>query len=133
MCWYDDSIATTPASVIAALEAFEAPKILIAGGYDKKLAFDELGQKIALGARGVVLIGATADKIAAAIEQGRTEKEEPVVEFASSMEDAVKRAAQMADAGDVVLLSPACASYDMFESYRQRGDIFAQCVKALET
>jgi len=133
VCWYDDSIATTPASVIAALEAFEAPKILIAGGYDKKLAFDELGQKIALGARGVVLIGATADKIAAAIEQGRTEKEEPVVEFASSMEDAVKRAAQMADAGDVVLLSPACASYDMFESYRQRGDIFAQCVKALET
>lgn len=132
VCWYDDSISTTPASVIAALEAFEAPKILIAGGYDKKLAFDELGRKIALHARAVVLIGATADKIAAAIKQARTNNKEPVVEFASSMEDAVKRAAQMAQAGDVVLLSPACASYDMFESYRQRGDIFAQCVKALE-
>ena len=130
--WYDDSIATTPASVIAALEAFEAPKVLIAGGYDKKLAFDELGRKIALGARGIVLTGATADKIAAAIEQARTKKEEPVVEFASSMEEAVQKAAQMAAAGDVVLLSPACASYDMFENYRQRGDIFAQCVKALE-
>ncbi len=101
-------------------------------GYDKKLAFDELGRKIALGAKSVVLIGATADKIAVAIEQGRTKKESPVVEFASSMEDAVKRAALMAQAGDVILLSPACASYDMFESYRQRGDIFARCVKAGE-
>ena len=105
---------------------------MIAGGYDKKLPFDELGREIALHARAVVLIGATADKIAVAIEQARTKKEEPFVEFASSMEDAVKRAARMAQAGDVVLLSPACASYDMFESYRQRGDIFAQCVKNLK-
>ena len=66
--WYNDSIATTPPSAIVALEAFEAPKVIIAGGYDKKLPFDEFGQKIAEKAEAAILIGSTAEKIAVAIE-----------------------------------------------------------------
>jgi len=131
VCWYDDSIATTPPSVIAALEAFQAPKILIAGGYDKKLPFDQLGREIASRCKAVILIGDTAEKIAAAIECARRNDDRPVVCFASSMEEAVKKAAHMAVPGDVVLLSPACASYDMFDNYRQRGDMFTAHVKAL--
>jgi UDP-N-acetylmuramoylalanine--D-glutamate ligase len=68
VCWYNDSIATTPESAIAALEAFEQPVIIITGGYDKKLPFDELGQKIATKAKAAILLGQTAPKIADAIE-----------------------------------------------------------------
>jgi len=124
VCWYNDSIATTPASAIAALEAFEAPKIIIAGGYDKGLAFDELGEKIAQKAKAVILIGKTAPKIADAIQAaGKTGVQ---VEFAGSMAEAVKCANRLARDGDVVLLSPACASYDMFTNFQQRGEAFKE-------
>lgn len=129
--WYNDSIATTPPSAIAALCAFDAPKIIIAGGYDKKLPFDELGKKIAQNAKAAVLIGVTAKKIAAAIEIHKSTDDCPIIKFADSMEDAVSHANQLAKSGDIVLLSPACASYDMFENYCQRGQIFTQCVKNL--
>jgi len=122
--WYNDSIATTPASAIAALEAFEAPKIIIAGGYDKGLAFDELGEKIAQKAKAAILIGKTATKIAAAIQAaGKTGVQ---VEFAGSMAEAVDCACRLARDGDVVLLSPACASYDMFTNFQQRGEVFKE-------
>ena len=127
--WYDDSIATTPPSAIAAIEAFEEPKIIIAGGYDKLLPFDKFGQMIAEKTKGAVLIGQTAEKIAKAVSfAGGGEGK---AEIALSMEQAVKMASRKAKPGDVVLMSPACASYDMFESYRQRGEIFAECVKKL--
>jgi UDP-N-acetylmuramoylalanine-D-glutamate ligase len=70
--WYDDSKATTPISSIAALEAFDCPEIIIAGGYDKHIPFDEFGKVIAAKAKAAILIGQTADKIAAVIEAGRT-------------------------------------------------------------
>jgi UDP-N-acetylmuramoylalanine--D-glutamate ligase len=130
--WYDDSIATTPPSAIAALHAFESPKIIIAGGYDKKLPFDELGRQIARTAKAAILIGTTASKIAQAIETSSNRGGNVRVTFASSMPDAVQQADALAEDGDVVLLSPACASYDMFDNYRQRGDIFAQCVRQLK-
>ena len=129
--WYNDSIATTPPSAIAALAAFDAPKIIIAGGYDKKLPFDELGQKIAQTAKAAVLIGVTANKIASSIETHKTSEDTPIIEFADSMQDAVSHAHRLAKSGDIILLSPACASYDMFDNYRQRGQIFAQCVNDL--
>ncbi len=129
VCWYNDSIATTPVSAIAALEAFEEPKIIIAGGYDKGLAFDELGEKIAQKAKAAVLIGKTATKIAAAIQAaGKTSSQ---VEFASSMAEAVNCANRLAQNGDVVLLSPACASYDMFTNFQQRGQEFTKLVNLL--
>ncbi|MHC5060319.1 MAG: UDP-N-acetylmuramoyl-L-alanine--D-glutamate ligase [Planctomycetota bacterium] len=126
--WYNDSIATTPASAIAALEAFAAPKIIIAGGYDKGLAFDELGKKIAQKAKAAILIGKTAAKIDDAIRKAG--KKNVQAEFAHSMAQAVNLANRYARNGDVVLLSPACASYDMFTNFQQRGQVFTNLVKA---
>ena len=127
--WYDDSIATTPASAIAGLEAFNEPKIIIAGGYDKNIPFGDLGDKIARSTKAALLIGQTADKIAKAIEvcpQNQTR-----VDILPSLQAAVEIAANIAQRGDIVLLSPACASYDMFENFHQRGEIFKQLVNKL--
>jgi len=129
--WYNDSIATTPQSAIAALEAFEEAKIIIAGGYDKNLPFDELGRKIAAGAKAAVLLGQTAAKIASAIKlfpQAGTK-----IQIVNSLSEAVESAARLAAPGDVVLLSPACASYDMFENFQHRGREFSKLVRALNS
>jgi UDP-N-acetylmuramoylalanine--D-glutamate ligase len=122
--WYNDSIATTPQSAIAALEAFDEPVVIIAGGYDKKLLFEELGEKITEKAKAAVLMGQTAEKIAAAIHDGRVER-------VSSLGEAVRTARRLAESGDVVLLSPACASYDLFDNFQQRGHQFMTLVQAL--
>jgi len=130
--WYNDSKATTPLSGIVALEAFDRPEILIAGGYDKHLPFDEFGRKIAQKAKAAILIGQTAPQIAQAIRAGSGGGHcEARIEFADSLAQAVQRAHQLAEPGDVVLLSPACASYDMFENYQQRGRQFAELVRGL--
>jgi UDP-N-acetylmuramoylalanine--D-glutamate ligase len=123
--WYNDSIATTPQSAIAALEAFDQPKIIIAGGYDKNLPFDELGAKIAGNAKAAVLLGQTATKIAQAIKEHTGTR----VEIADSLAQAVRLANRLAESGDVVLLSPACASYDMFDNFQKRGDEFCKLVR----
>ncbi len=127
--WYNDSKATTPQGTMTALEAFDQPIIIIAGGYDKHIPFDELGERIAQKAKAAILIGTTAPKIAEAIRlaKGRGTK----IETANSLADAVELANQLSDSGDVVLLSPACASYDMFENYEQRGREFAKLVQTL--
>ncbi len=130
--WYNDSIATTPQSVMVALEAFDEPKILIAGGYDKNLPFDELGCRIAAEAKAVVLIGQTAPKLAQAIQAGSSGAAPIPVVTASTLAQAVQLARQHSVAGDVVLLSPACASYDMFDNFQQRGQQFARLVRQLE-
>ncbi len=133
--WYNDSIATTPQSAIAALEAFEQPKIIIAGGYDKNLPFDELGQKIAANAKAAVLLGQTATKIALAIKEHKNisaqEHKGTKVEIVKSLTEAVQSANRLTESGDVVLLSPACASYDMFENFQQRGNEFTKLVREL--
>lgn len=132
--WYNDSKATTPESTIAALEAFERPVILVAGGYDKNLSFDELGTKIANKAKKVILIGQTASKIKDCVDRAvrRGNRNEPDIELTNSLNQAVDLAAKDAHCGDVVVLSPACASYDMFDNYQQRGQQFRQLVKELE-
>ncbi len=127
--WYNDSIATTPQSTIAALEAFDQPKILIAGGYDKNLPFEQLGRKIAASAKAAVLIGSTAAKIADAINDCPNNRAR--IELAPSLAEAVALARKIAECGDVILLSPACASYDMFDNFQQRGARFVQLVKSL--
>jgi UDP-N-acetylmuramoylalanine--D-glutamate ligase len=128
--YFNDSIATTPQSVMVALDAFSEPKIIIAGGYDKHIPFDELGQQMAQKAKAVVLIGQTADTIAAAIRA--VPKAATIIEMADSMADAVAAASRLAEPGDVVLMSPACASYDMFENFQQRGQIFRDLVHGME-
>lgn len=127
--WYNDSIATTPQSTIAALEAFEEAKIIIAGGYDKNLSFDELGEKIAASAKAAVLLGQTAQKIAKAIKEHKGTR----IEIVDSLSEAVESAVRLAESGDVVLLSPACASYDMFENFQHRGREFTKLIFALNS
>jgi UDP-N-acetylmuramoylalanine--D-glutamate ligase len=121
------------------LEAFEQPTIIIAGGYDKDIPFDELGQKIAESAKAAILIGQTAKKIAEAIHktQDTSLKTEDTkwntrIEFVDSLAEAVQLANRLAESGDVVLLSPACASYDMFDNFQHRGREFAQLVNRMK-
>jgi UDP-N-acetylmuramoylalanine--D-glutamate ligase len=123
--WYNDSKATTPDSSIVALEAFDSP-IIIAGGYDKHIPFDEFGAKIAQKARAAILIGQTAQAIGKIIQNHPKNKAQ--VRFAKTLEEAVQTANTLAAKGDTVLLSPACASYDMFENYEQRGQQFIDLV-----
>ncbi len=129
--WYNDSKATTPEGTMVALAAFAGPKILIAGGYDKHTPFDELGRRIAASTKAVVLIGQTAAKIADTIRAGAETGAGPEVRRAGSLAEAVEMAGQLAVPGDVVLLSPACASYDMFENYEQRGRLFADLARRI--
>jgi len=138
--WYNDSIATTPQSTIAALEAFDQPVIIIAGGYDKNLPFDELGEKIAKQAKVSILIGQTAPKIADAIrnanmslraKRSNLSERGTKIQMVNSLAKAVDLAYRLAVPGDVVLLSPACASYDMFENFEQRGNKFIKLVRSL--
>jgi UDP-N-acetylmuramoylalanine--D-glutamate ligase len=130
--WYNDSKATTPTSTIVALEAFEQPEIIIAGGYDKHIPFDELGEKIAQKAKAAILIGQTAGKIAEVINKSQGTKRKTEIRFAGSLGEAVQAARELAVSGDVVLLSTACASYDMFENYEQRGGQFIKLVRGMD-
>ena len=138
--WYNDSKATTPEGAITALDAFDKPAIIIAGGYDKDIPFDKLGEKIAEKAKAAILIGTTAHKIASAInntqmslraKRSNLQSVNTKIELADSLADAVQVANQLVTSGDIVLLSPACASYDMFENYEQRGREFTRLVRAL--
>ena len=123
--WVNDSQATIPAAAIAGLEAFDAPIVVISGGKDKGLDSAELAEAIVARCRAAVLIGETADELAEQLA-GRLP-----VERAVDMRDAVLAAAHAAHAGDVVLLSPAAASFDMFVDYAARGEAFRAAVDAL--
>jgi UDP-N-acetylmuramoylalanine--D-glutamate ligase len=125
--WYNDSKATTPQSATTAIDAFNQPIIIIAGGYDKHIPFDEFGRKIAEKTKAAILLGQTAQKIADAITAGP--KTNTKIEIANSLSEAVELAKQLATNGNVVLLSPACASYDMFINYEQRGKEFCRLVR----
>jgi UDP-N-acetylmuramoylalanine--D-glutamate ligase len=122
--YVDDSKATNPASVIAALRSYDAPIVLIAGGRSKGSSFEAMAQEIRERAKAVIAIGETAGEILAAAGGVPGDR-------ASSMEEAVQRARSLADPGDVVLLSPGCASFDMFASADERGERFANAVAAL--
>src|SRR5206468_13102754 len=123
---YNDSIATTPESAICALEALGPQVVLIAGGYDKGSSFTELGRTIARRARAAVLIGRTAPAIERAI---RSSRPRIPVYVEASLADAVRRARALAGPGDRVALSPACASYDMFVNFEDRGRQFTRLVR----
>lgn len=124
--YYNDSKGTNPDASIQAIRAMSRPTILIGGGYDKNSEFDtyveEFGDKVKL----LVLIGATKDKIA---ETARRHGFEQIL-YAESLKEAVTICRDHAVSGDAVLLSPACASWDMFQSYEQRGTLFKEYVRA---
>ena len=127
--YYNDSIASSPTRTIAGLESFPEKLILIAGGYDKHLDYSVLAEPICSHVKTLVLTGATAPKIRAAVEQAAGEQ--PAILEAAGFEDAVRQASLAAQPGDVVMLSPASASFDCFRNFMERGDRFKELVHAL--
>jgi len=126
--YYDDSKCTTPNGAIVALDTFRPrTSVIIVGGYDKGTDFDELGAALARRAKAVIALGATRDQIVSAVRSHRSGPV-PVVERADDLPAAVALCRKHARSGDVVLLSPACASYDMFVNYEQRGRAFCDLV-----
>lgn len=125
--YYNDSKGTNPDAAIKAIQAMVRPTLLIGGGYDKDSAYDEWVEAFRGKVRYLVLLGATANKIA---ECARRHGFEHII-LAESLEEAVKICAKKAEQGDAVLLSPACASWDMFKSYEQRGHLFKEYVSQL--
>jgi UDP-N-acetylmuramoylalanine--D-glutamate ligase len=128
--WYNDSKGTNPGATIAALDGLVPVgvthrAVLIAGGDGKGADFAPLAPVVQRATRAVVLIGRDAPRIAEVLE-GRTE-----IRHAETMEEAVDLAAGLAETGDCVLLSPACASFDMFENYEHRGRAFCDAVRGL--
>ncbi len=125
--YVNDSKATTPDSVIKALNSFNEKVVLIAGGSSKNNDFSEMAKLFPGKLRKLILIGETAPEIAnAAIDSGFSD-----IVFAADLKDAVELSAKMAKEGDVVLLSPACASFDMFKNFEDRGRQFKELVSRL--
>jgi UDP-N-acetylmuramoylalanine--D-glutamate ligase len=131
--YYNDSIATTPESAIAALESFDEPKVFILGGYDKKISFAPLVQKIidSQSVPLVVLLGQVreilSDEFERCKQQNHTDRPDCIK--ADNLGQAIQIARQYALPGSIVLLSPACASYDMFPNFQRRGDAFRNLVR----
>ncbi len=123
--FYNDSKATNIDSVQFALQSFSTPVILIAGGKDKESEFSLLNDKIEKHVKAIVLIGESSDKMRQAWSALKP------LHYAESLDEAVNLSRSLADAGDVVLLSPACASFDMFSNFEDRGNQFKEVVNAL--
>ena len=123
--FYNDSKGTNPDAAIKGIQSMSKPTVLIGGGYDKGGEFDEWIQSFGGRVKKLLLMGETKDKIAKTAEKlGFTD-----YEFVESLQEAVSRGAELASEGDAVLLSPACASWDMFDSYEQRGTLFKEYVR----
>ena len=127
VAYYNDSKGTNPDAAIKAVQAMNRPTVLIGGGYDKNSEYDEWIESFDGKVKHLVLVGQTKEKIA---ETAKRHGFENVV-LTDTFEETVKVAAELAEPGYAVLLSPACASWGMFKNYEQRGDIFKELVKAL--
>lgn len=130
--YYNDSIASSPSRTIAGLRSFDQKVILIAGGYDKHIPFDVLGPEVVNHVKRLYLTGDTSQKIRLAVEQaaGFDSRTLPIVETAD-LKEAVEEAYRAAKPGDVVLMSPACASFDRYKNFMERGEAFKAIVAAL--
>lgn len=127
--YYNDSIASSPSRTIAGLRSFHEKVILIAGGYDKHIPFDVLGPEIVEHVKLLVLCGATADKIRAAVENAPGyQPGKPEILDVTPFTVAVEAARDRAQPGDVVTLSPACAAFDQFKNFAERGKFFKSIV-----
>ena len=127
--YFDDSFSTTPETTIAAIKAFTEPLILIAGGSEKGSDFTELGKVIseAKNIKAVILIGLMAERIKEKISN----EEIKILRGAKNMAEILEQVKSVAESGDVVVLSPAAASFDMFANYKDRGDQFKEAVRKL--
>jgi UDP-N-acetylmuramoylalanine--D-glutamate ligase len=131
--YYDDSIATTPERLIAALRSFDEPIVLLVGGRDKHLPWKDAARLIMRKTQHIILFGEATEIIAKAIEQVRQEVNtlEPSLHRCVNLEEAIHLAAQVAKPGDVILLSPGCASFDAFQNFAERGEKFREFVLQL--
>jgi len=128
--YYNDSIATTPERTLAGIRSFQEPLVLLLGGRDKHLPLEELAAEAASRCRAVVLFGEAAPKLAEALRgaaglPGRA----PRIERVETLAEAVAAARAAARAGDVVLLSPACTSFDAYDNFERRGEHFRSLVR----
>lgn len=131
--YYNDSIGTTPSRTAnGTLKLFDHKILLIAGGYDKKIPFDSFGPAVVDSVKTLVLMGATADKIEQSVKAAPNYREGgPKIIRVRSLEEAVEACRAEAVPGDIVSLSPACASFDMFPNYETRGEEFKKLVERL--
>lgn len=131
--YYNDSIATSPERITAALYSFKEPIVLLAGGRDKNLPWEEATRLMLHKAHTIILFGEATELIGQALNRAQKEITAAATEIqcCTNLEKAVQQAAQLANPGDVVLLSPGCASFDAFSSYIERGHRFKELVKQL--
>lgn len=131
--YINDSIGTSPTRTIAGLKAMRAKPLVIAGGYDKHLPFDELGDALCQYAKSVWLTGSTAGKIRDAIVHADRYKDNPIpVRLIEDFRETVLAAAEAAGEGDIVLFSPACASFDRFPNFAERGKAYKAIIRELK-
>ena len=130
--YFNDSIASSPTRTIAGLKAFDQKVILIAGGYDKHIPFEPLAPYINEKVKTLILSGPTADKIEKAVVSDASYNSEVKIIRSKSMEESVKIAYENAEEGDIVTLSPACASFDAYPNFAQRGNHYKELVNALK-
>jgi len=128
--YYNDSIASSPTRTIAGLNSFDQKLILIAGGYDKHIPYDVLGKPICEHVKTLLLTGATAPKIRACVEQADCAQKPEIIDV-PDLAAAVRTANAVAQPGDVVIMSPASASFDCFKNFMERGDRFKELVNKL--
>ena len=129
--WYNDSIATSPTRAIAGLNAFDEKVILIAGGYDKHIPFTTLAPEVVKHVKLLILCGATADAIERAVRACPDYQGRPGIVRCDSLAHCVQTAYERAERGDIVTLSPACAAFDQFANFMERGRAFKALVMAL--
>jgi len=129
--YYNDSIASSPTRTIAGLKAFDKKVFLIAGGYDKHIPFEPLAPYLVEKVERLYLCGKTADKIERVLREYEGYKGSPEVIRCEDIADAVSRAHKDAKSGDIVTLSPACASFDAFPNFMARGNYFKELVNKL--
>lgn len=129
--YYNDSIASSPSRTIAGLKAFDKKVMLIAGGYDKHIPFEPLGPVVTERVKKLFLCGDTADKIEKAIREYEGYNGSPEIIRCDDIRDAVLKAHKMSEEGDIVTLSPACASFDKFPNFTVRGNYFKEIVNEL--
>ena len=131
--WYNDSIASSPSRTIAGLRSFTQQVILIAGGYDKHIPYDVLGPEITAHVKTLLLTGDTAEKIKTAVLEAPDYcPGAPEIIDCDDLKGAVERACGLAQPGDVVIMSPASASFDRFKNFEERGNVFKNLVNALK-
>lgn len=130
--WYNDSIASSPTRTIAGLNSFEEDIVLIAGGYDKHLDYKPLAMPIINKVKNLILLGQTSEKIYNAVTELMKASDKKIDIFkTNTLEEAINKAKEVSKKGDVVLFSPASASFDMFKNFEERGNRFKQIVNKL--